>query len=292
MTAGVEHVAAHAENVSASSQLTRAAADHGVLAVRDTIAGMGEIQEVVMLATASVQELGQLGERIGAVVETIDGIAEQTNLLALNAAIEAARAGEHGRGFAIVADEVRKLAERSQTETKGIAELIGSVQASTKRAVEAMETGALKVGLGSSRAGQAGRALEEILQAVEVTVTQVSEIAASAQVIASDAHLVNESIGTIHVVVEGNTAACEEMTVRAQDVTEAIRAITAVAEEQRAASEAVSNGADTMTAQVEEMSRQAHSLAMTAERLTSLVSRFNVEEHQEPDTHKPLRLAA
>ena len=62
---------------------------------------------VVDQAGGKVRELGILGQRIGAVVETIDDIAEQTNLLALNAASEAARAGEHGRGFAVVADEVK-----------------------------------------------------------------------------------------------------------------------------------------------------------------------------------------
>jgi hypothetical protein len=51
---------------------------------------MGEIQQVVTKAAGRIEELGQLGDRIGAVVETIDDIAEQTNLLALNAAIQAA----------------------------------------------------------------------------------------------------------------------------------------------------------------------------------------------------------
>lgn len=58
-------------------------------------------------AARQVEDLGKLGDKIGAVVETIYDIAEQTNLLALNAAIEAARAGEHGKGFAIVADMAR-----------------------------------------------------------------------------------------------------------------------------------------------------------------------------------------
>ncbi|MGE3909062.1 MAG: methyl-accepting chemotaxis protein, partial [Chloroflexota bacterium] len=222
-------------------------------------------------------DLGKLGEKIGAVVETIDDIAEQTNLLALNAAIEAARAGEHGRGFAVVADEVRKLAERSQRETKAISELIREVQAGTKDAVGAMEQGSEKVEQGSVKADEAGKALGEILQAVEATVAQVTQIATAAQEMASGARGVVEAMGSISAVVEENSAATEEMAAQAGQVTSSIESIAAVSEENSAATEEVSASAEEMSAQVEEMNAQAEELAATAEQLKSLVARFQLD---------------
>lgn len=79
-------------------------------------------------SASSASELASEAEKIGSIMNEIQGIADQTNLLALNAAIEAARAGEHGRGFSVVADEVRALSSRTHAATEQIQTSISEIQ--------------------------------------------------------------------------------------------------------------------------------------------------------------------
>lgn len=283
MAEGVGNVAHTALQVASTSEKTRTSAQSGAKAVQDTVTGMAEIQEVVAQASGKVEELGRLGEKIGAVVETIDDIAEQTNLLALNAAIEAARAGEHGMGFAVVADEVRKLAERSQRETKAIGDLIKEVQEGTANAVRAMENGSAKVTDGSQRADQAGKALTEILQAVETTVEQVQAIAAASQQMANSSQEVTLAMKGINFIVEQNSAATEEMAAQAVQVLESVRTISDASQQQSAATEEVSASAEEMSAQVEEIAAQSEQLSRVANNLEGLVAQFKVESHESAD---------
>jgi methyl-accepting chemotaxis protein len=218
VSAEVDQVVVSAQDLASASERARLSAEHGSEAVRRTIDGMRAIADSTVQAAGRVRELDALGQRIGAVVETIDEIADQTNLLALNAAIEAARAGAHGRGFAVVADEVRKLAERSQRETGQIAELIRAIQTETRETVHTMLADAAAAQREHERADQAVAALDDITSAVAFAALQVSAIAAAAGSARDGTHALSELMQPVRSVAEANALATHEMTRQVQQV--------------------------------------------------------------------------
>ncbi len=272
----IDGVTNNIQSVSVDSQKAADTALQGARTVEKTIEGMQNIREKVNLSAEKVQEMGQRSGQIGNIIAMIDDIASQTNLLALNAAIEAARAGEHGKGFAVVADEVRKLAERSSTSTHEIAGLVGSIQQSVDEAISAMQDGSAEVETGVRRAGEAGVALQEILNAVESVRRQTERISSEALNMRSAAGELVNAMESVSAVIEQNTAATEEMSAGSGEVTQSIDRISGLSHANSQAIELAFTAAQSVGDQVRSMLDSIQHLVRMAEELRDSATHFDL----------------
>jgi methyl-accepting chemotaxis protein len=152
--------------------------------------------KVVSEVVTTMSEINTSSKKIVDIISVIDGIAFQTNILALNAAVEAARAGEQGRGFAVVATEVRNLAQRSAAAAKEIKQLIGdSVN---------------KVAGGTKLVEDAGKTMDEIVNAVKKVTDIVNEIASASMEQSAGIDQVNNAITNMDEVTQQNAALVEQ----------------------------------------------------------------------------------
>ncbi|MHC1711552.1 MAG: methyl-accepting chemotaxis protein [Solidesulfovibrio sp.] len=210
MTATVMEVAKNASKTSEAADGANAAAENGLIEVRDAVTGIKAVAESAGKLGQVLMALDGQAAEIGRIIGVINDIADQTNLLALNAAIEAARAGEAGRGFAVVADEVRKLAEKTMTATKEVEQSILQIQDGSRHAVASMQETETRVADSTNATHKAGEALDSIMTRIREVSGQVAQIATAAEQQSAAAEEINRNIEVIaHVATEADEGAAQ-----------------------------------------------------------------------------------
>ncbi len=176
-TAEATELRQRAEMMAASARALLEAAEASRERVGRAGATLVAVGDDVGRGAAAVSALAPVSERIGALATTLSKLARQTNLLALNAAIEAARAGEHGAGFAVVALEVRKLAQASAQAARDVARAVEDARTGVAAAGETMRAGEGRTKDASGIAGEADRALQDMLGGIAALSSLMDETA-------------------------------------------------------------------------------------------------------------------
>lgn len=166
MTDSAHDVAENADNAASVTSLANEKVTDSNQMLQGTMKTMQSISVQVEDVSALVKKLDDSTDKISHVLSEIRGIADQTNLLALNAAIEAARAGDMGRGFAVVADEVRTLAQRTQSSTSEIDDMINALQGSMSALTKAMDRSVNETKQGFDQVSTVNTALSDIVQSM------------------------------------------------------------------------------------------------------------------------------
>lgn len=212
----LEQTAASMEQITGTVQQSAEAAAHGAQMAHETSAIAARSNEAVQAVAQTMTEIASASQRIGAIIELVEGVAFQTNLLALNAAVEAARAGEAGRGFAVVASEVRNLAQRTTESAREIRQLIAESGATVAR--------------GNTRTREAMTRMQDAIDSVTKVSTALDQISRASEEQRSGITQIGSAVAHMDSITQQNAALVEQLAVaarslqrQAQDVSDSMR---------------------------------------------------------------------
>jgi aerotaxis receptor len=221
-----------AQNTSLTSEKVESAHSDCSIARTAMTATMTKIDNLANDVSNSAEtavELASKAEKIGMVMNEIQGIADQTNLLALNAAIEAARAGEQGRGFSVVADEVRALSTRTHTATERIKVSIGEIQSTLHSWSKTMNQGKED----ARECVQEAKHAELTVQNVYEAITDISDLAMQISTASEEQSMVSleisQNIVNISDASQSNLAQVKEVTNDTEEILRNSSSLTALA---------------------------------------------------------------
>ncbi len=192
--------------------------DKGGKAIVDSVAVTQDLRESYGTLEEKVSDLRDKMEKIGAIVEMIEGFAETTNVLAINAFIQAARAGEKGKGFSVVAGAVRGLAENSRKAATDIKTIVEAARDSMEEARISVASGNETVGNNFALASLARDALASVHESSQSAEAAIHAIDGRLKSIESTGREVRDAMSKLREIIEGNGLQVSEISLSTEEM--------------------------------------------------------------------------
>ena len=193
-----------------SSHVRMLLTERGTLLVADAVDAMEKIEEEVMRTDRIITRLAERSKDIEKILVVITDVNAKTKVLGLNAAILAAAAGEHAKGFSVVADEIRGLSDMTSSSAHDIAAILFRIQAEIHEAVEAIETGVVKVQEGKNCILKSGEAIGESLVAAQKSAQMAAVVEKATEEQAGGLKQIRSSMENVRAMIGEMAKAMEE----------------------------------------------------------------------------------
>jgi methyl-accepting chemotaxis protein len=176
---GATAAAADAQRVLQVAGRAELVSVEGQASVESSLRGLGEIRDRIDAIVASIASLAEQTQRIGSVLDGVKDLAEQSNMLALNAAIVAMKSGEQGRNFAVIAREMRRLSDQSGQSMGESLQILDRIQSAIRSTVKLTDRGAQKIEVSIREIRASGETLRKVTDFVDETSQAARHIAST-----------------------------------------------------------------------------------------------------------------